>query len=277
MAILGVETLNELLQLSVDTDPSAAGAAAPIGSIALLDDKTNGKMWLKTGAADTAWSYVPRATSGTSLGTNQFVFGDAAGNLQTTTRALWDGAGRFGFGLNAPAAPQSTIHLDRGTGVGTHIRFTAGTTTGVTAADGFEVGIDDAGSAELRNYENNNINFYTNGILRGAFANTGQFLIGTATPIDITGLSAFPTLEFVGTSAVQMAGIQYSADTIGPVFNQLKSRGATVVLAGWFFRTTSLAASSSGATTETTSKLAPLYAPLLTVWRRLAPCRDESS
>jgi hypothetical protein len=229
MAILGRITVEELLILTVDVSPISSGVPAPIGSLALLDDDTNGNMWIKTGGTDTAWTPMVRLPTGvTGLTNNQFTFGDANGFLQQTPRALWDGAGRFAFGLNAPAAPQSTIHLDRGTAVGTHVRMTAGTTTGVTAGDGTEFGIDDTGAAEIKQYENSNINFYTNNTFRGAWANTGQLLIGTATPIDITGLSAFPTLQFVGTSAVQMVGIQYSADTIGPVFNQLKSRGATV-------------------------------------------------
>lgn len=53
----------------------------------------------------------------------------------------------------------------------------------------------------------------------------GYSLIGSTTPVDITGLSAIPIFQIQGTSAVQMAGIQYSNDTIGPVFNLLKSRG----------------------------------------------------
>lgn len=229
MAILGRVTVDELLIVTVDVDPTSSGVPAPIGSLALIDNTIDGKLWIKTAVTDTGWTPTVRLPTGvTALVANRFTFGDANGFLQQTAAALWDGAGRFGFGLNAPAAPQSTLHLDRGTGQGAHVRMTAGTTTGVTSGDGTEFGIDLAGNAEILQYENSNINFYTNNTLRGAWANTGQFLIGTSTPIDITGSSAFPTLQFVGTAAVQMVGIQYSADTIGPVFNQLKSRGVTV-------------------------------------------------
>lgn len=229
MAIIGQLTLDQVLILEVDTDPSVNPVAAGIGSMATLYDGVNGRLWLKTAAADSGWTLIPRQSGATALVNGQFLFGDANGNIQQTPRAYWDGAGRFAFGLNAPAAPQSTIHLDRGTGVGTHVRFTAGTTTGVAAGDGFEVGIDDAGNAELRQYENSNLNIYTNNTLAATFTSTGKTLIGTSnTPIDITGLSAIPQFQIIGIASVQMAQIQYSADTIAPVFNAIKSRGATV-------------------------------------------------
>lgn len=229
MAILGQITVDEIYILSVDSDPAASSTVAPIGSLATLDDNTNAKIWLKTGAANNAWSIVPNQANATNLSNGGFVFANANGNLVTNTaRAFWDGTGRFSFGLNALAVPQSTIHLDRGNATGSHIRMTAGTTTGVTAGDGTEFGIDDTGAAEIRQYENSNINFYTNNLVRGAFAPNGQFILGSTAPIDITGLGALPIFQIIGTASVQMAGIQYSADTIGPVFNLLKSRGASI-------------------------------------------------
>lgn len=231
MAILGQVTIDEIAVYSVSADPSVDGFAAAIGSIASLDDDVNGRLWIKSGAGNTAWSIIPRLPNATALTANRFVFPDANGMLVTTPYALWEGGtgGRFSFGLNAPATPQSTIHLDRGNAQGVHVRMTAGTTTGQTAGDGTEFGIDNAGAAEILQRENSPVNFYTNGILRGSFAAAGNFIVGaTSTPIDITGASALPQFQIIGTSAVQMAGIQYSADTIGPVFNLLKSRGATI-------------------------------------------------
>lgn len=230
MAVIGQITVDQISIYEVDADPSVGGIPATIGSIASLYDGTNSRIWIKSGATDTGWSIVPRLSSGTPLTQGGFVFADANGNLITNTaRAYWDGAGRFSFGSNAPAIPQSTIHLDRGTGVGTHIRMTAGATTGQTSGDGSEFGIDDTGAAEIRQFENSAINFYTNNLLRASITSDGKLISGpTSTGIDITGSSAIPQFQIVGTSAVQMAGIQYSADTIGPVFNLLKSRGATI-------------------------------------------------
>ncbi|MHA2066868.1 MAG: hypothetical protein ACXABY_21065 [Candidatus Thorarchaeota archaeon] len=43
--------------LLVDDDPTGGdGVAAPIGSLASWDDSGTGKLYLKTGAADTAWT-----------------------------------------------------------------------------------------------------------------------------------------------------------------------------------------------------------------------------
>ena len=230
MAITGQSTLDQISIYQVDADPTVSGITASIGSIASLYDGATAKLWIKTAAGDTAWNPVPRGAVSTPLINGQFLFGDANGNIQQTPRALWDvTGGRFAFGLNAPAAPQSTIHLDRGNATGVHIRMTAGTTTGVGASDGTEFGIDDTGNAEIKNYENTDLRFYTNNALAATFTAGAKTIIGaTATPIDITGAGAIPQFQIIGTLSVQMAQIQYSADTIAPVFNSVKSRGATI-------------------------------------------------
>lgn len=230
MAILGQITLDELAILSVDADPSISGVTAPIGSMALLDNNVNGAMWLKTGAGDTGWVSIPKLPSGVALTQNSFVYPDANGNLiNSPTKIIWDNTnGRLGLGNSAPAVPQSTLHIDRGTGVGGHVRFTAGATTGQTSGDGFEIGIDNAGNAELMQYENSAMNFYTNGVRTMRLNASGELIIGTnAATVDISGLSTFPQFQIVGSSIgdVQMAAIKYGADTLPPVFNLLKSRG----------------------------------------------------
>lgn len=232
MAILDKVTVGEVLLITVDTDPTVSGVTAPIGSLSMVDNSTLGLLWVKTGSADTAWTGFPRLVAGqTALQNSAIAYTDPSGFLTTdTTKMIWEPVNsRLGIGAAAPAVPQSTIHIDRGTGIGGHVRFTAGTTTGQTAGDGLEIGIDNAGNAELIQYENSNINFKTNNTQVGAFAPAGQFLLGNLTaPIDITGLGALVQFQIVGTAAVQMAGIQYSADTIAPVFNLLKSRGASI-------------------------------------------------
>jgi hypothetical protein len=234
MAILGQMTVDQISVLTVDTDPTVSGVSAKIGSIALLDNNTLGAMWVKSAAGDTGWTPIPRLPTGTtSLQANTIVYTDSNGFVKTdTTKFTWDQTnGRLGIGLSAPATPQSTIHIDRGTGVGGHIRFTAGTTTGQTAGDGLEIGIDNAGNAEIIQYENSALNFFTNNIRYGQFSASGKFILGeNATPIDITGISTVPAFQIIGTTGAntQMAAIHYSADSIPPVFNLVKSRGATI-------------------------------------------------
>ena len=57
--IIGLITVNSKEVLEVDAVPSAgAGTPASIGSLAMLDDSGVGRLYIKTGAADTAWSVV---------------------------------------------------------------------------------------------------------------------------------------------------------------------------------------------------------------------------
>lgn len=57
--VTGLITVNGKEILEVDADPSAGtGTAAPIGSLALYDDGTTGSLYLKNGAADTAWNPI---------------------------------------------------------------------------------------------------------------------------------------------------------------------------------------------------------------------------
>lgn len=57
--IIGLITVNEKQILEVDADPAAGGGtAAPKGSMAMYDSGTVGFLYIKTGAADTAWQSV---------------------------------------------------------------------------------------------------------------------------------------------------------------------------------------------------------------------------
>jgi len=355
MAILGQVTIDEISIYSIDSDPSVSGFVAPIGSMALLDDDVNARMWLKTGSGNTAWSLIPRLANATAFSPGSVIFADANGSLsQNNAQFFWDNTNnRYGIGLTSP---QAKMHIDGGTSSASALKFTAGATTGQTAGDGFDIGIDSAGNGEIRQRENSYITFLTNNTISYTITNTqkhvfsssvnslssasgeeskiqiqgqtsvdtqlalmrysadasagiirftksrnatlgvhsvltasdnigtisfrasdgvnffvasaisgvadastsvgstpgrlmfyttptgstsslermridqgGRVIIGTgAVAQDITGASAFPLFQIIGTSAVQMAGMQFSADTIGPVFNLLKSRGALV-------------------------------------------------
>lgn len=58
-------------------------------------------------------------------------------------------------------APQAALHVDKGTSVAAAIKFTAGTTTGQTVTDGFDIGISSTGVAEIRQREALALLFYT--------------------------------------------------------------------------------------------------------------------
>lgn len=56
MASTGLITINGKRVIEVDADPSVSGVAAPIGSLALFDDAGSGKLFIKTGSGNTAWT-----------------------------------------------------------------------------------------------------------------------------------------------------------------------------------------------------------------------------
>lgn len=62
--VTGLITINGKQVIEVDAVPSASsGTAAPIGSLALYDSGAAGSLYVKAGAADTAWSEVPLTAS----------------------------------------------------------------------------------------------------------------------------------------------------------------------------------------------------------------------
>lgn len=111
-----------------------------------------------------------------------------------TQIARWVGATDFmALGTITPVAK---LHLDSGNATASAIKLTAGTTTGVTSTDGINFGITTAGVGEIRQYENQVINIYTNNTLAATFT-TGQDLqvvsAGT-TATSVATLAATQTL-----------------------------------------------------------------------------------
>lgn len=83
--------------------------------------------------------------------------------------------GSLGLGTTAPV---TKAHINGGNTTATYAKFTNGTSTGVTATDGFDVGINSTAGAEIRQYENNSITFFTN--------NATAMAIGVGGTIDTT-------------------------------------------------------------------------------------------
>ncbi|MHB8096051.1 MAG: hypothetical protein ACYDEI_00135 [Erysipelotrichaceae bacterium] len=84
----------------------------------------------------------------------------------------------IGAGL-ASIDPVATLHLDQGTGVGSSLKFTAGSTTGQTATDGLSIGIDSAGNASINQRENLPLLFYTNGTEYVRLTASGNLCLNT--------------------------------------------------------------------------------------------------
>lgn len=115
---------------------------------------------------------VASSLTGLAVSTKQVTFsqsgalsGDAGFEYDWTTNRL--------LIASASLTAQSKLHIDSGTGQASDLRFTAGSTTGQTSSDGFQVGITSAGVAELRQRENLDLDIYTNNTRRASFPASG--------------------------------------------------------------------------------------------------------
>jgi hypothetical protein len=96
------------------------------------------------------------------------------------TFKTFNGQSNANVDLGLGVVPVSRLHLDEGTATANYQKFTAGTTTGQTTTDGFNVGITSTGIAEVRQYENNPLYFYTSNTERMRISATGD--IGISVP-----------------------------------------------------------------------------------------------
>jgi hypothetical protein len=76
--------------------------------------------------------------------------------------------------------PQSELHINKGNGQSSYIKFTAGTTTGTSATDGFDIGIASTGNAEIRQRENLAISMFTNNLETLRISGSQSFSFGKA-------------------------------------------------------------------------------------------------
>jgi hypothetical protein len=110
-------------------------------------------------------------------------------------------APKLAIGSTISLVPISALHIDNGTGVASDLRFTAGATTGQTTSDGFQIGIDTTGIAQIRQRENTALELYTNNTLRMSISGAGNMSIdGSASLRGAAGTAAAPFYTFAGVS-----------------------------------------------------------------------------
>ena len=158
--------------------------------------------------------------------------GDTAGALEFGTGSSGSGAwtimratGWWGFGVMAPAA---RIHQDAGTATATYHKFTANATTGQTSTDGFDVGIDSSGNAELRQRENLPMTIFTNNTARMAITADGN--LATTGTIAATGAisgSNIPASGYTAGGAAYGSGTALAVTAAGTSGQVLQSAGAS--------------------------------------------------
>ncbi len=112
------------------------------------------------------------AASSGSLPTDIVLSTTPVGGTSPVERLRITHQGTVGIGT---ASPRALLHQDAASG--SYHKFTAGSVTGMTSTDGFDVGIAADGTAELRQRENADIRFYTNDQLRMQLLATGELLL----------------------------------------------------------------------------------------------------
>lgn len=154
------------------------------------------------------------------------------GGSAGTQIARWVGATDFmALGTITPVAK---LHLDSGNATASAIKLTAGTTTGVTSTDGINFGITTAGVGEIRQYENQVINIYTNNTLAATFT-TGQDLQvvsagTTATSVVTIGATQTLTSKTLTSPAINtptLGGAQTMLENAAFLFDPVLSADGT--------------------------------------------------
>ncbi|MBS3999062.1 MAG: hypothetical protein KGZ71_01125, partial [Desulfobulbaceae bacterium] len=135
----------------------------------------SGQLLQTTGAAAPIWVDAPAGSL--PPGTDKQTLRHNGTNWVVSSNLSNDGT-NVGVGISTPT---SLIHQDGGDATEGYHKFTAGTTTGTTASDGFDIGISSSGVAEIRQLESLDMIFATNDTERVRLFANGKLSINTAT------------------------------------------------------------------------------------------------
>jgi hypothetical protein len=142
---------------------------------------SSGQFLQTDGTGVTTWATPAGGGGGGVTGsgtTNYFPRWTGVSTLSSTS-SIYQGTEKVG--LIAMTSPAAELHIDRGTGNSSFIKFTTGTITGQTSTDGFDIGIQGNGIAEINQRENNDLVIYTNNTERVRISgSTGSFEWGGA-------------------------------------------------------------------------------------------------
>jgi uncharacterized protein YifE (UPF0438 family) len=140
-----------------------------------LSPGISGQLLQTSGAAAPTWVDAPAGSL--PPGADKQTLRHNGTNWVVSSNLSNDGA-NIGVGISTPTA---LVHQDGGDATAAFHKFTAGTTTGTTASDGFDIGISSTGVAELRQLESSDMIFATNDTERMRLFANGKLSINTAT------------------------------------------------------------------------------------------------
>lgn len=119
----------------------------------------------------------------TSMGANYVAYGGSGGYVTGDAKFAFNPSTNRLLISNTGITSQSQLHMHYSTATAIYTKYT-NSSTGSTANDGFDIGIDSTGIAELRQRENTSIHVYVNNSLRttwsaggaGQLAHDGEFI-----------------------------------------------------------------------------------------------------
>lgn len=167
-------------------------------------------------------------TNFSGLADGDLLYYDTTGGewLNSAGELTWDDANmRLGVNINTPNVQ---LHLNNDAGTNTRIQLT-NTDTGTSTNDGTVFGISNTEVFEFVNFENTDIQFYTNGLLRGIIEAGGQFVWGHSdiSPQRDAAVTWNPTISGADDSNGGIAMSQFSA-SYAPKLWLSRSRNGTI-------------------------------------------------
>jgi hypothetical protein len=165
-----------------------------------------------------SWQNLPTGLGGTGS-VNKIAFWNGINNLTFNSNFHWDNTNeRLGIGWGIPV---TKLHLHVATNTDPVYSNYTNVNTQIASTDGFWVGIDVPGNAELRQKENLNMNFFTNDIQRMTINNSGFVGINRTNPLaqtEIFGNASAATLASLN-NTVASQGSQRLSYNSGDVFD----------------------------------------------------------
>ena len=135
--------------------------------------QTNGASYIKNYSNGSSYEYNIKMIGGGAVE----LYYDHSKRLETISTGATV-TGSLGIGTTSPARK---LHLHQGSSAANYLTFT-NTTTGVTASNGFTIGINSSEEAILNNYSATNIKFHCNGSERLSITSAGRVGINRSSP-----------------------------------------------------------------------------------------------
>lgn len=139
-------------------NPQGSAPGSPASGMTYYNTNDN-KLYLRN---DTGWVNLAETGSGGSLpsGTTDYTLRYGTSSWESSS-LLRNTASKIAIGISS-FTPAALIHSDSGNAIAHYHKFTAGTTTGQTATDGFDLGINSSGHGIINQNENLPVIFNVN-------------------------------------------------------------------------------------------------------------------